>query len=274
VGRQGKGSVEHAHDVSKAAEKSGGPPIRKNAVPAVSSGAGAILNLQRAAGNQAVAKMLKGPASALNAGAAGPESPATRAAAPITVQREWLDTAIEDALKGQGQDLYPKEFAQKLVAKINEPTPSSGGADSGQKKGTGVTGTTATGATIAAKTKIPTQKELDDKKKQLDEQEQILTGKGLTADQKKLLDESKELDLRQAKLREEQDLAERKKNLTEKLSPEEINLRNQKEGLSLLEEEKKEKDEREALGRKRDMMARGLNPKKKSLSELKGGRSL
>jgi hypothetical protein len=253
--------------VSKAPEKSGSPPIRRNAVPAVSSGAGAILNLQRAAGNQAVAKMLTGPASGLNVQATRVQSPAADLAPPVNVQREWFEGAIDPLLKNQG--MTPQEFAQKLIDKMNESSASVGGTDSGQKKLTG----TATTTTTATPT-IPTQAALDKRKKQLDDQEKILTGKGLSADEQKLVDQSKELDLRQKKLQGEQDLKERKEKLTKKLSPEEINLRNQDEGLKVLEDEKKDKEEREALGRKRAMMARGLNPKKKSLSELMGGRSL
>ena len=102
--------MERGHDVSKAAEKSGSPPLRRNATPPISSGASAVLNLQRAAGNQAVARMLAGQ----SAGGLRP---------PITVQRETWEEAVKKAMEGQYVDL--DDFAQKLVTKMKEPAASS-----------------------------------------------------------------------------------------------------------------------------------------------------
>jgi hypothetical protein len=302
--------------VSKAAEKSGGPPIRKNAVPAVPSGAGAILHLQRAAGNQAVARMLGSPASGPDRHVPGDVPPAAGPVAPITVQRETLDHLIETAYSKANIE-FPgfDNFAQQLITKLNEPARSSAATDAGAKKATGTTGTTGTTTTTTTattaeltKVKIPTTAELDKQSDMLREQERILTGQGLTAEQKQNLERKQNLDRVQKDLAEKQQLKNQQKELKERryklgkketpeeievrmekerldlweerqklqkqLSPEEISLRNQNEELEVLKEEKKTADEQAALGRKRAMMARRLNPKKKSLSQLAGGRSL
>jgi hypothetical protein len=302
--------MEHAHEASKAAEKSEGRPPRRNPATPVSAGAGALLNLQRAAGNQAVARMLTSSASGLKRHVAGQEGPATGSVPPITVQRNKLDSAIEEVQKGENVDFM--EFARTLIAKMKEPVRSSDATDSGQKKLTGTTGTgaattTATAATLTP-TKIPTTEELNKRSNMLKEQRRILSGEDLTDEQKKNLRRKENLDRLEKELAEKQelknqqkdlkerayklgkgespeeikvrmekerlDLLERRKKFQKQLSPEEKKIRNQNEELEVLEQEKKDKEEKESTTRKRAIMARRLNPKKKSLSQLLGGRSL
>jgi hypothetical protein len=341
-GKAGRSCMEHAHEGSKAAEKSAGRPPRRNPASPVSAGPGALLNLQRAAGNQAVARMLTSSASGLNGHVAGREPPATGSMAPITVQRNKLDEAIEEVEKSYGHHVDFLEFARTLHAKVNEPVRSPEATVSGQKTPTGTTATIGTAAatttaTPAAltRTKIPTTEELNKRSDMLMEQRRILTGKNLTDEQKKNLRQKENLDYLEKELAEKQelkkqqkelkdratklskgespeerkvrmekerlDLLERRKNIQKQfspeetkirmekekldllerrmkfqkeLSPEEMKIRDQNEELEVLEQEKKEKEERESTGRKRAMMARRLNPKKKSLSQLMGGRSL
>ncbi len=110
--------MPHDHDVTRSAETS-----RKAAVDwgkdqnesGMVAGARAVLDLQRAAGNQAVAHLMKGTASA---------APVAAPASLVKVQRLAFEDAVLAAV-GSDTSTDWTEFAKKLVAVVNQGVPST-----------------------------------------------------------------------------------------------------------------------------------------------------
>jgi hypothetical protein len=283
--------MERVHDVSDQAKKAEGATLRRSAGPQVRPGAGALLNLQRAAGNQAVARML---AASTN----DTQPAANDLAPPITVQRQdQLEGFIKTAMAGDYVDM--KDFAEKLVLKLKEPSAAAKSTASATLKGT-EDATKAEAANLAS-LNIPTKEALAARKQELDADKakllrQARIAKGLLtpeererqaqAKELKRLEEElrlkrrpleiqEELRLRQQKLKDgEKAYEDRLNKLQQTLTEPEVELRNKNEELDVLEQQKKKKEEQEALGRERKTQARLLNPKGKSLSGLLGKRML
>ena len=97
-------AMAHDHAVSKTEGKSAGVPGRGKAGSHLRSGARSVLNLQNAAGNRAVARMLTEPASDVSA---------TAAVAPVSVQRDELVDALKREMGGQEVDF--RQLAQTLL---------------------------------------------------------------------------------------------------------------------------------------------------------------
>jgi hypothetical protein len=225
----------------------------------LSPGAGAVLDLQRAAGNRAVAGMLAATASGVHA---EPES-------PLTVQRDKLDKSLQK-MWDQGNVDYD-EFADIIITKVIKKAEASPEEKETEGEAEGETGT-ATGQRMltyaerkkAAEAAIPTAAELA-------ERETKLT-KSLSADEIQRQLKGKKLDL----LEEQKKIEQRITKLQKGLTPEELALRDQREHLEDLEGQQKKAEEARIAERKRkfeESMRKPLNPKKKGLGSLLGGRS-
>jgi hypothetical protein len=258
----------------------------------MASGAGAVLHLQRAAGNRAVTRMLAGAASGAGVRASDLHETAAELPTSLSVQRQMLDKGISDNTNERTDQLWFNDFAVKLIAKVKEPASTAKETGSVKQKTAGTGKAGATGTAEFSLPSIATAKQLEDRETQLKEQARILRG-DLTEDEKKRQEKSKELDLleeqqkqaarplqiqeelkaKQRELQEEQrEVDARITKLQQGLTPAEEALRNKKEELDVLEEQQKETGKVEETSRKRALQARLLNPKKKNLSQLQGGR--
>lgn len=146
--------MEHDHQSSKAEEKAAGPQVRKKTASPVPSSARAVFDLQRAAGNRAVAKMLKSPSGRPTVQRTPP--------APVNVQRDLtpsFESQLELAVKDVGSEFDMKPFAESLVKLAGK---SKGGAGGTSSIGSG--GKSKSGERLSADDIAKRQKALDDKR--------------------------------------------------------------------------------------------------------------
>jgi hypothetical protein len=179
--------MEHAQEGSKAAERTEDPAIRRNATPSVTSETSALLGLQRAAGNRAVARMLAAPMKS-RVQPPGRNESTGNPRPPINIQRHELDEAIKRAKQNESLDTV---FYDKLVEKL------LGGAAGGSLGG---------GSSGGSVEKMPDKTDLDKLEKELVEGEKLLTPEKLPKEQQDLLKRKKDLERRKAKLVYDQEL--------------------------------------------------------------------
>ena len=234
--------MPHDHAASKTGGKSAGSSPRAAASPSRSARAQAVLRLQNAAGNRAVAGMLRDRAASA--------SVQRTTLDVVSVQRddEFLE-ALKDA-SGRDQALNLKEFAEALV----RMTKQSGGGQAVVPKATPVpekaeetVTKTAEGGTITAtKTVTPAVTEKVPTNAELSRRHRLLKGL-LTPKERK---EKEDLERREAKnkqlneLEEEQKLAKRETELTRPETREEVRARAFKarsEKMDLAESEKQKR---------------------------------
>ncbi len=245
--------MERAHDGSKPEEKAKTPLIQAQPTTHVASDARRVLGLQRSAGNRAVTQMLASGGKGVRTRPPTVDAARGAAGSPITVQRDMLDKALSDALPGTKIDeSWFRDFAQRLVAKVSEPAGSG-------KQSTTTKKTTIAGAATA---KVPTEKEVEDREKELTHQ--------LTPDEITRQLKTKQLDL----VEERKKINDRITKLQQGPTEEEAKLEAQSDELDVLEEQKQKEKDLEQLKRKRHTEARLLNPGGKGLSQLMKGRSL
>jgi hypothetical protein len=280
--------MEHVHDGPKAAEKTEAPRIRRNAAQPTSSPAAGLLDLQRTAGNQAVARMLAGTTNGLDGQPYDLKAPAGEFVPRITVQRQELEAQLKELMRQEGYD--PKIFAAKLVEKMKEPAAGSSKSTPQKTTGAGKKTTTAelTVPSIATKEGIAAREtQLKDRAAKLRDAERIRKGQ-LTSREKALQAKSRELDqteraiaAKEGLARKQQEIKEKQQELNERVTklqqgktPEEIANRNKEWELEVLEKEQAAREEREEAAIKSKLRGRMLNPNKKSMSGLLGRRSL
>ncbi len=227
--------MDHAHDGRRTADKESAPPARKNVPKRAPSGAGGMLDLQRAAGNRAVTKMLTGP-TVRRAAPRRVQDPSSQPSIPVSLQRDKLDAAIE-YVSGTVNFDY-RSFAQKILAPPT--TPTSQGLTQRPvtpiQRPSGQAGTATQAGTVGATPEavdwsIPSAEDLAARERRL---------KGtLSPKEKARVAKKEELDLLEATKNREKSLEERAKKLKLGESDEERALREREEDLTRQEEEQK-----------------------------------
>ncbi len=286
--------MAHDHAVSKTEAKSAGAP-RGKAGPQLPSGARSVLDLQNAAGNRAVARMLTAPPSRVSVPGAGRDASASAAVAPVSVQRDELVDALKREMGGQEVDF--RQLAQTLLRGSETlakgtTTPPKDNKLAAKEKEAGTTATITTGTKLRtaglAGAGLLTVEELRKRERQL---RRPLTTRELAARAKheeleeveQQQDKADELRQREAKLRRgrtpreianekkkaELDAFERERELRRELTPAEIAARDKKDELDDLEQKKKDDEELRQFERKRK---KPLNPQNLTMNQLLGGR--
>jgi hypothetical protein len=281
--------MEHENHVSKTEEKSGPAPARRDSPTPASSRSGLILDLQRAAGNRAVARML----TTATGGVSGPT--AAGPIVPINVQRDEFDAAVKKEMDPSKLDF--NKLAKALVGSADNllKSPDASVKQDSEKKGATADSQTSGTSDI---TKIPTKEELDkreealtheptaeeqellSRKERLDElqdfksrKDKLHLTKGQQAALDKATDKNAALDELADQQKDETDLKAREREL--RLTPEQKQALsvapNRKDAIADLEQKKKDDEERKQYMKK---LNTPMNPGNKSMKELMGGRSL
>jgi hypothetical protein len=263
--------MAHDHEVSKTGKTEGkatGAPARGKAGSHLRSNVRSVLDLQNAAGNRAVARMLTAPASAISAGRAGRDSSATAPIAPVTVQRDEL----VDALKREmgGEEVNFRQLAQTLLRRSETlakgpMTPVKENELAVKDKEAGTTATTTTAmklrtAGLAGAGLLPME-ELLKREKEL--------RRPVTREEKAARDKQEELLEVEKRQDKADELRVRETTLRRKLTPAEIAARDKKDELDDLEKEQKDAEELRQFERKRK---KPLNPNNLTMNQLLGGR--
>jgi class 3 adenylate cyclase len=217
--------MQHDHQVSKAREKSAGPAIRREASTNLSSDVRAVFELQRTAGNRAVAKLLGLSASAVN----GPRAHRSEAA-PISLQRDQFDDALQQENLGSVVDY--KRLAHALVTGADTLLKEAGTSPKEAGSVGNGAGTAATGEEAALPTKADEAKAAARRAKNLAEMKRL---KNLTPEEIKARDQAEAEDDELADWTAEQKEAkEARSSVREaaKLNPEKKSMRSLLKGRS------------------------------------------
>jgi hypothetical protein len=217
--------MQHDHQVSKARGKAAGPATRREASTQLSAAARAVVDLQHAAGNRAVAKMLSGSAR----GAHGPQAD-RGPISPISLQRDPLDDALKHEMDGRDVDYL--KLAHALVTGAD--TLIAGAGTSSQETGTAAngTGTALGGKSATLPTKTEEQRAAEKRTKELAEMKRL---KNLSPDEIKARDKSEAEDDELADWKEKQKAAkEARSSVREaaRLNPEKKSMRSLLKGRS------------------------------------------
>jgi chromosome segregation ATPase len=212
--------MEHDHQPSKTEGKSGSPPVRKNASRHLPSSVGALFDLQHAAGNRAVAKMLTASPNRVDAQRMALNRPAAEPISPITVQRDEFDAALKDQMDTSKLDF--KTLAKGLIDRVNAAPDASDkeGGSTTEVEGDDSAEKGKTDTALPEPTKIPTQDDLDKREKALKERQRKLDHTP-TAEEQKLLDKKAQLDALEQEMKDDAALKAREKKLLpkKKLTP-------------------------------------------------------
>jgi hypothetical protein len=258
--------MEHDHTASKGERKSAAPSVRKDAASHVPSDARAVFDLQQAAGNRAVAKMLTGLGGGAKVQRSPTDPPASRSSlVPVTVQRHGFDTALGDVTDKSALDGdYLKSLATALVKVTQRPsTKEDTPGDKAEKKKTKEEAKDPTSTTEPVNLETPSRKNLDKRKETL-RQATSKEGMDLKREDRELAAQEKRA-AEQEKLRmlqEKKDKRARPKTEDEKNADmEEETTRSQ---TAKLEAEEKEQTEAEALRKREQDVTTELSPQAKA----------
>ena len=158
--------MQHDHESSKADGASGGQKASRRPEVFLPSNARAVYQLQRAAGNRAVAQMLSAPSPGTSEEAEEVDLAAELGPGPVSVQRDELVDAVKTEMEGRNVDF--RLLARALLSNSDTLAKEETGTRRSNRTARRARKVPGTGRYRSVDTgKISTKEELDTREKKL-----------------------------------------------------------------------------------------------------------